>query len=122
MYPVHHNIPTRIRTEESQSDHAGQVSNTVISLAHTLNTVFSLVQILNTVFSLVNTPNTALSLVHILNTVFSLVRNWADPTTALPHIAASFDQEGAAVLMARMASWRADTQEEGADVLRWVDR
>ena len=54
--------------------------------------------------------------------VTTLARNWADPTTALQHIAASFDQEGAAVLMARMASWRADTSEEGADVLRWVDR
>ena len=54
--------------------------------------------------------------------VTTLARNWADPATALPHIAASFDQEGAAVLMARMASWRADTTEEGADVLRWVDR
>jgi len=54
--------------------------------------------------------------------VTTLARNWADPATALPHIAASFDQEGAAVLMARMASWRADTSEEGSDVLRWVDR
>merc|ERR1719277_2973790 len=47
--------------------------------------------------------------------VTTLARNWADPATALPHIAASFDQEAAAVLMGRMASWR-------ADVLRWVDR
>merc|ERR1719208_277941 len=54
--------------------------------------------------------------------VTTLARNWADPATALPHIAASFDQEAAAVLMGRMASWRADTSEEGADVLRWVDR
>merc|ERR1719480_430763 len=54
--------------------------------------------------------------------VTTLARNWADPATALPHIAASFDQEGAAVLMARMASWRADTTEEGADVLRgWTE-
>jgi len=54
--------------------------------------------------------------------VTTVARNWADPATALPHIAASFDQEAAAVLMARMAAWRAETTEEGADVLRWVDR
>ena len=51
-----------------------------------------------------------------------MARNWADPATSLPHIAASFDQEAAAVLMARMAAWRADSTDEGADVLRWVDR
>jgi len=54
--------------------------------------------------------------------VTTVARNWADPATALPHIAASFDQEAAAVLMARMACWRAESSEEGADVLRWVDR
>ena len=54
--------------------------------------------------------------------VTTLARNWADPATALPHIAASFDQEAAAVLMGRMAAWRADNTDEGADVLRWVDR
>ena len=35
---------------------------------------------------------------------------------------ASFDQECAAVLMGRMAVWRAETQDDGPDVLRWVDR
>lgn len=54
--------------------------------------------------------------------VTTIARNWADPATALSHIAASFDQEAAAVLMARMAAWRAESTEEGADVLRWVDR
>ena len=54
--------------------------------------------------------------------VTTIARNWADPATALPHIAASFDQEASAVLMARMATWRAESSEEGADVLRWVDR
>jgi len=54
--------------------------------------------------------------------VTTVARNWADPATALPHIAASFDQEAAAVLMARMAAWRAESSDEGADVLRWVDR
>jgi len=54
--------------------------------------------------------------------VTTIARNWADPATALPHISASFDQECAAVLMARMAVWRAETQDDGPDVLRWVDR
>ena len=52
----------------------------------------------------------------------TVARNWADPATALPHISASFDQECSAVLMARMAVWRAETQDDGPDVLRWVDR
>ena len=54
--------------------------------------------------------------------VTTVARNWADPATALPHISASFDQECAAVLMARMAVWRAETQDDGPSVLRWVDR
>jgi len=54
--------------------------------------------------------------------VTTLARNWADPQTAVAHITASFDQECAAALMGRMAAWRADTQDEGPDVLRWVDR
>ena len=54
--------------------------------------------------------------------VTTVARNWADPATALPHISASFDQECSAVLMARMAVWRAETQDDGPDVLRWVDR
>lgn len=37
-------------------------------------------------------------------------------------IASGFDQEAAAVLMARMAVFRAEKEESGADVLRWLDR
>lgn len=54
--------------------------------------------------------------------VTTMVRNWADPATALTHITASFDQECSAVLMARLAVWRAEHQDDGPDVLRWVDR
>ena len=36
-------------------------------------------------------------------------------------MAASFDQECASVIMARIAVYRADT-EEGSDVLRWLDK
>jgi len=39
----------------------------------------------------------------------------------MPTIAASFDQECASVSMARIAVYRADT-EEGSDVLRWLDK
>ncbi|CCK71056.1 GTPase-activating protein SEC23 KNAG_0F03920 [Huiozyma naganishii CBS 8797] len=38
-----------------------------------------------------------------------------------PAIAASFDQEAAAVLMARIAVYKAE-QDDGADVIRWIDR
>ena len=37
-----------------------------------------------------------------------------------PAIAASFDQETAAVLMARMAVFKAE-KDEGADIIRWID-
>ncbi|XP_078001202.1 protein transport protein Sec23A-like [Glandiceps talaboti] len=53
--------------------------------------------------------------------VTTLARNWADAATNIQHIAAGFDQEASAVLMARIAVHRADN-EEGPDVLRWLDR
>ncbi|XP_076311704.1 transport protein Sec23 isoform X1 [Tachypleus tridentatus] len=53
--------------------------------------------------------------------VTTVARNWADATTNLHHIAAGFDQEAAAVLMARIACFRAES-DDGADVLRWLDR
>ncbi|XP_014666484.1 PREDICTED: protein transport protein Sec23A-like [Priapulus caudatus] len=53
--------------------------------------------------------------------VTTIARNWVDATTSLPHIASSFDQETAAVLMARLAIFRSET-DEGPDVLRWLDR
>jgi len=39
----------------------------------------------------------------------------------LHHITAGFDQEAAAVIMARRAVYMAET-DDGPDVLRWVDR
>ena len=39
----------------------------------------------------------------------------------IPHIAAGFDQEASAVVMARIAIFRAET-DDGPDVLRWLDR
>uniref|UniRef100_A0A670IMH4 Protein transport protein SEC23 n=1 Tax=Podarcis muralis TaxID=64176 RepID=A0A670IMH4_PODMU len=53
--------------------------------------------------------------------VTTVARNWADAQTQIQNIAASFDQEAAAILMARLAVYRAET-EEGPDVLRWLDR
>ncbi|KAM8946061.1 protein transport protein Sec23B isoform 3-T3 [Pelodytes ibericus] len=53
--------------------------------------------------------------------VTTIARNWADAQTQIQHIEAAFDQEAAAVLMARLAVYRAET-EEGPDVLRWLDR
>ncbi|XP_037946306.1 protein transport protein Sec23A isoform X1 [Teleopsis dalmanni] len=53
--------------------------------------------------------------------VTTLARNWADATTNIHHISAGFDQEAAAVIMSRMAVYRAET-DEGPDILRWVDR
>lgn len=53
--------------------------------------------------------------------VTTVARNWADATQNLHHISAGFDQEAAAVLMARMVVYRAES-DDGPDVLRWVDR
>ena len=47
--------------------------------------------------------------------------SWVDASINTPHLAAGFDQEAAAVLMARIAIFRAET-DDGPDVLRWLDR
>ena len=52
--------------------------------------------------------------------VTTLSHTWAD-TTQLAEIARGFDQEAAAVLMARIASHKTLT-EEAFDILRWIDR
>ncbi|KAL0270106.1 UNVERIFIED_CONTAM: hypothetical protein PYX00_007623 [Menopon gallinae] len=53
--------------------------------------------------------------------VTTLARNWVDANVNIHHISAGFDQEAAAVLMARMVVYRAES-DEGPDLLRWVDR
>ncbi|XP_010777439.1 protein transport protein Sec23B [Notothenia coriiceps] len=53
--------------------------------------------------------------------VSTVARNWADAQTQIQHIESSFDQEAAAVIMARLGVFRAES-EEGPDVLRWLDR
>ena len=47
--------------------------------------------------------------------------SWADASANIHHISAGFDQEAAAVMMARVAVYRAET-DDGPDVLRWLDR
>lgn len=58
---------------------------------------------------------------HVMQILIFLFCSWADAQTQIQNIAASFDQEAAAILMARLAVYRAET-EEGPDVLRWLDR
>jgi len=52
--------------------------------------------------------------------VTTLSHPWAD-TSQLADIARGFDQEAAAVLMARIAAHKTQT-EEAFDILRWIDR
>ena len=47
--------------------------------------------------------------------------SWVDASVNTQHLAAGYDQEAAAILMARIAIFRAET-DEGPDVLRWLDR
>jgi protein transport protein SEC23 len=51
--------------------------------------------------------------------VTTLGRRWVDSTS--PELSASFDQEGAAALMARIAALKSEN-DDGPDVLRWLDR
>lgn len=51
--------------------------------------------------------------------VTTIARNFAEQNS--PSIAASFDQEAAAVLMARIAVFKAEI-DDSPDVLRWLDR
>jgi protein transport protein SEC23 len=47
--------------------------------------------------------------------------SWANTQANPEYVKSGFDQEGAAVLMARIAVYRL-VHDEGADVLRWLDR
>ncbi|KAJ1673009.1 GTPase-activating protein S23, partial [Spiromyces aspiralis] len=51
--------------------------------------------------------------------VTTIARGWAEGSS--PEIANSFDQEAAAVLMARIAAFKTES-DEPSDVLRWLDR
>jgi len=53
--------------------------------------------------------------------VTTAARGWADPSSGLPPLAIAFDQETAAITMARVAAHRAQL-ENPFDVMRWLDR
>mmetsp|Transcript_13619 Transcript_13619/g.42836 ORF Transcript_13619/g.42836 Transcript_13619/m.42836 type:complete len:785 (-) Transcript_13619:227-2581(-) len=53
--------------------------------------------------------------------VTTVARSWADPAAGNPPLASGFDQEAAAVVLARLAAFRAD-RESSFDVMRWLDR
>jgi protein transport protein SEC23 len=46
---------------------------------------------------------------------------WADPNAGNAPLSSGFDQEAAAVLMARFAAYKAESQDT-RDILRWLDR
>jgi protein transport protein SEC23 len=52
--------------------------------------------------------------------VTTVARNWVDASS--PDVQYSFDEEAAAVAMARIAVFKSNADEDGADVLRWLDR
>ncbi|EEC04049.1 vesicle coat complex COPII, subunit SEC23, putative [Ixodes scapularis] len=54
--------------------------------------------------------------------VTTVARNWADASANLHHISAGFDQEAAAVLITRLACFKAQGYGDGSDVLRFIDR
>ena len=53
--------------------------------------------------------------------VTTCARNWVDSSN-LHYVSPSFDQEASAVLMARVAVHRCDTDDNAQDILRWLDR
>ena len=53
--------------------------------------------------------------------VTTAARRWADSSSSTADLVAGFDQEAAAVLMARHAAFKTD-YEDAFDVLRWLDR
>jgi protein transport protein SEC23 len=52
--------------------------------------------------------------------VTTVARTFADAGN--PSIAASFDQEASAILMARISVFKAELDSDSPDVLRWLDR
>jgi len=53
--------------------------------------------------------------------VTSVSHFWADPNNGNAPLASGFDQEAAAVLMARFSAYKAESQDT-RDILRWLDR
>lgn len=51
----------------------------------------------------------------------TITRRWTDGASNLPELVAGFDQEAAAVLVARLATFKMESEEE-FDATRWLDR
>ncbi|KAJ7101814.1 hypothetical protein O6H91_Y578000 [Diphasiastrum complanatum] len=58
---------------------------------------------------------------HMRLRVTTVTRSWVDGTTNTAELLAGFDQEAAAVIMARLASFKMENEEE-FDATRWLDR
>ncbi|CAD5223089.1 unnamed protein product [Bursaphelenchus okinawaensis] len=54
--------------------------------------------------------------------VTTTARHWADMASQQTSIAYGFDQDAAAVMMARLASFRASNENDSPDTMRWLDR
>lgn len=54
--------------------------------------------------------------------VTTIARTWADPNAGIEPLSHGFDQEAAAVLMARMAVYKGENLEDTSDILRWLDK
>jgi len=55
--------------------------------------------------------------------VTTVCHSWADPNAGKLALSSNFDQEAAAVLMARFATYKAETMgHDNRDILRWLDR
>jgi hypothetical protein len=109
---VHHILPTLQRPEEGQSHND---SKTVRKKIETKN---------NMIKSIPLPPKRMQSRleIRIVNGLLFLSNaRWADAATNIQHIAAGFDQEMAAVVMARTGVARSEN-DDGPDVLRWLDR
>uniref|UniRef100_A0A914HCX9 Protein transport protein SEC23 n=1 Tax=Globodera rostochiensis TaxID=31243 RepID=A0A914HCX9_GLORO len=54
--------------------------------------------------------------------VTTTCRSWADMEANKQSVGYSFDQDAGTVYMARLASWRASSENDSPDTLRWLDR
>lgn len=116
-HPVCHSVPTFVRTETHQSHHHCQeVCQQPPPYSQTQHPYTCYVLSIPA-----HIPVCACVCVSSPYFYPFLPTSWADAQTQIQSIAASFDQEAAAILMARLAVYRAET-EEGPDVLRWLDR
>lgn len=105
LHSIHDTVSALQWTEENTSDHSGQkVSSHSVQFRDTLMVWRLRVSISKCIFYF-----------------FHLYFSWVDASLNAQHLAAGYDQEASAVLMSRVAMFRAET-DDGPDVLRWLDR